>query len=57
MNMGSKVDYKAILKQYPEIISKEQLRELCHISKRVAKYYSTTASFPAGILAVLHTSM
>lgn len=31
--------YRDILKKYPQTISKEQLYKLCHISKRVAKYY------------------
>lgn len=31
--------YQDILAKYPETISKEQIYKLCHISKRVAKYY------------------
>lgn len=34
--MSQNIDYKAILKAYPETISKEQLYKLCHISKRMA---------------------
>ena len=37
--MSQNIDYKAILKAYPETISKEQLYKLCHISKRMAKFY------------------
>ena len=38
--------YSNILKQYPETISKEQLYKLCHISKRVAKYYLDQGVIP-----------
>ena len=34
------------LKRYPEEISKEQLCRLCHISKRVAKYYLDNGVIP-----------
>ena len=37
--MSQNIDYKAILKAHPETISKEQLYKLCHISKRMAKFY------------------
>ena len=38
--------YSSILKLYPETISKEQLYKLCHISKRVAKYYLDQGVIP-----------
>ena len=34
------------LKRYPKEISKEQLCKLCHISKRVAKYYLDNGVIP-----------
>ena len=34
------------LRRYPEEISKEQLCRLCHISKRVAKYYLDNGVIP-----------
>lgn len=38
--------YDALLKTYPETISKEQLWKLCRISKRVAKYYLDNGIIP-----------
>ena len=43
------IDEAAILetlKRYPEEISKEQMCRLCHISKRVAKYYLDNGVIP-----------
>lgn len=31
-------DYSALLMEYPEIISKDQLYRICHISKRKATW-------------------
>ncbi len=35
-----------ILKKYPATLSKEQIYKLCHISKRVAKYYLDNGIIP-----------
>lgn len=35
-----------ILKKYPAALSKEQICKLCHISKRVAKYYLDNGIIP-----------
>ena len=35
-----------ILARYPQTVSKEQLRLICHISKRVAKYYLDNGLIP-----------
>lgn len=40
------MNYELIRKSYPETISKEQLYKLCHISKRVAKYYLDNGTIP-----------
>lgn len=44
--MNEPTNYKAITKQYPHTMSKEQLYKLCHISKRVAKYYLDNGIIP-----------
>ena len=44
--MSEPTNYKAILKKYPETISKEQLYKLRHISKRAAKYYLDNGIIP-----------
>lgn len=38
--------YEDILKKYPATLSKEQIYKLCHISKRVAKYYLDNGIIP-----------
>lgn len=38
--------YQEILAKYPATLSKEQIYKLCHISKRVAKYYLDNGIIP-----------
>ena len=38
--------YKKLLKQYPEVVSKEQFRIMCHISKRTACYLLQSGLVP-----------
>ncbi|MEG0594273.1 MAG: hypothetical protein RR514_03575 [Christensenella sp.] len=39
-------EYDTLLKQYPEYVSKEQLRLIAHVSKRTARYYLLTGLIP-----------
>lgn len=39
-------DYEKLLKQYPEYVSKEQLRLIAHVSKRKAQYFLHSGLVP-----------
>lgn len=39
-------DYEKLLKQYPEYVSKEQLRLIAHVSKQTARYYLRSGLIP-----------
>lgn len=39
-------EYDALLKQYPEYVSKEQLRLIAHVSKQTARYYLRCGLIP-----------
>jgi len=38
--------YEELLRQYPEFVSKEQMRVMCHISKRTARYLLISGLVP-----------
>lgn len=44
--MAKKLSYNKLLSQYPEYVSKEQLRLIAHISKRTARYYLQNGLIP-----------
>lgn len=44
--MALNQQYKKLLKQYPEYVSKEQMRLICHISKRTARYLLKSGLVP-----------
>ena len=39
-------DYSFLLKNYPETVSKDQFYQICHISKKTAKYYLDNGFIP-----------
>lgn len=39
-------DYSFLMKSYPEVVSKDQLYRICHISKQTAKYYLDNGLIP-----------
>ena len=39
-------DYSALLMEYPEVISKEQVYRICHISKRKATWLLENGIIP-----------
>lgn len=38
-------DYSILLEQYPEVVSKDQMYKICHISKRKATWLSPWRMF------------
>lgn len=44
--MANKTNYKDILREYPEYITKDQLYRICHVSKRTALYYLKSGLIP-----------
>lgn len=44
--MKAATDYKRLLKDYPDTISKEQLYKICHISKRTALFLLESGLVP-----------
>ena len=39
--------YNRLLKEYPEYITKEQLYQICNVSKKTALYYLESGLLPA----------
>lgn len=44
--MAQEAQYKELLKQYPDEVTKEQLWKICHISKRTARYLLQSGLIP-----------
>ena len=41
-----KPEYQKLLDEYPEVVTKEQLRKICHISKRKATWLLENGYIP-----------
>jgi hypothetical protein len=46
MKLYTESDFRKILLEYPDVVTKEQLYRLCHVSKRVATFYLEQGFLP-----------